>query len=245
MSSEYKSPLEIKRLASDTDYYNNIFKKTERIVSVVFYVLSFEEVKSQNQRHLDNLSSSAFKTQEVSLLALNAYAHQAQDNLFALQQSLVALKSALTLAAASRIVSNQVLELIGNDIDTVQRRIQYDYLGIEAPNMIKEEIQKETFNPPATKKRTPQRATSRPQRSSIPGTDISSDAHLVYSQLTDRATRIKTVLEAKPEATIKDLAEVITDISEKTIQRELNSLIEKGQVIRQGERRWSKYSLAS
>ena len=76
----------------------------------------------------------------------------------------------------------------------------------------------------------------------MPAGDISTDAYLVYSQLTDRAERIKTVLEAKPQATIKDIAEVITDVSEKTIQRELNSLIEKGQVVREGERRWSRYS---
>ena len=75
--------------------------------------------------------------------------------------------------------------------------------------------------------------------------DLSTDAHLVYSQLVDRGARIKTVLEAVPEATIKDIAEVITDVSEKTIQRELNSLIEKGQVVREGERRWSKYSIAA
>jgi predicted transcriptional regulator len=81
-------------------------------------------------------------------------------------------------------------------------------------------------------------------RITIPAGDISSDAHLVYSQLTDRGERIKTVLEAKPEATIKDISEIITDVSEKTIQRELNSLIEKGQVMRQGERRWSRYSIA-
>jgi DeoR/GlpR family transcriptional regulator of sugar metabolism len=73
---------------------------------------------------------------------------------------------------------------------------------------------------------------------------MSSDAILVYSDLSDRTTRIKTVLEAKPEATIKDLTDIITDVSSKTIQRDLNSLIEQGQVIRQGERRWSKYSLA-
>ncbi len=77
----------------------------------------------------------------------------------------------------------------------------------------------------------------------IPQGDISSDAYMVYSQLTDRAERIKTVLEAKPQATIKDIAEIITDVSEKTIQRELNSLIEKGQVLREGERRWSRYSV--
>jgi len=46
----------------------------------------------------------------------------------------------------------------------------------------------------------------------IPAGDISTDAYLVYSQLTDRAERIKTVLEAKPQATIKDIAEVITDV---------------------------------
>ena len=73
---------------------------------------------------------------------------------------------------------------------------------------------------------------------------MSSDAIMVYSQLSDRTTRIKTVLEAKPEATIKDLTDIITDVSAKTIQRDLNSLIDSGEVIRQGERRWSKYSLA-
>jgi DNA-binding transcriptional ArsR family regulator len=78
----------------------------------------------------------------------------------------------------------------------------------------------------------------------IPEGDISSDAYFVYSQLTDRAERIKTVLEAKPQATIRDIAEIITDVSEKTIQRELNSLIEKGQVYREGERRWSRYSVS-
>jgi predicted HTH transcriptional regulator len=90
----------------------------------------------------------------------------------------------------------------------------------------------------------PKSTTTRAKRVRIPEGDISSDAYLVYSQLTDRAERIKTVLEAKPQASIKDIAEVITDVSEKTIQRELNSLIEKGQVIREGERRWSKYSVA-
>ena len=85
--------------------------------------------------------------------------------------------------------------------------------------------------------------TQRRSRPNIPSNDFSSDAVLVYSDLSDRTTRIKTVLDAKPEATIKDLSEIITDVSTKTIQRDLNSLIESGQVIRQGERRWSKYSI--
>ena len=106
-------------------------------------------------------------------------------------------------------------------------------------------VQKTT---PGTSTASAKKATTaqprRQQRVQIPAGDISTDAYLVYSQLTDRAERIKTVLEAKPQATVKDVAEVITDVSEKTIQRELNSLIEKGQVIREGERRWSRYSVS-
>jgi DNA-binding HxlR family transcriptional regulator len=37
---------------------------------------------------------------------------------------------------------------------------------------------------------------------------------------------------------------MIRGVSEKTIQRELGALIESGLVMKQGERRWSVYSLA-
>ncbi|MCA9366403.1 hypothetical protein KC722_02375, partial [Candidatus Kaiserbacteria bacterium] len=59
----------------------------------------------------------------------------------------------------------------------------------------------------------------------------------------DRRERINTVLEAKGQANIKDIAAIITDCSEKTIQRELNAMIEDNVVKRHGERRWSTYSL--
>ncbi len=42
---------------------------------------------------------------------------------------------------------------------------------------------------------------------------------------------------------IKDIAESVKDCSEKTIQRELLELVAKGVLKKEGERRWSKYSL--
>lgn len=60
-----------------------------------------------------------------------------------------------------------------------------------------------------------------------------------------RRSTIVTILKTRPNLTIKDFSHVITDVSEKTIQRELNSLLEEGVVTRSGERRWSKYSLAN
>ncbi|HEY1037690.1 MAG TPA: hypothetical protein VGE62_03870 [Candidatus Paceibacterota bacterium] len=60
----------------------------------------------------------------------------------------------------------------------------------------------------------------------------------------ERQQIIVDTIRAKGELSIKDLTDVITDCSEKTIQRELISLVSTGFLHKTGERRWSKYSLA-
>lgn len=60
---------------------------------------------------------------------------------------------------------------------------------------------------------------------------------------TNRQSIIINLLRKKKDLTIKDIALVIRDCSEKTIQRELISLIEGGVLKKTGERRWSRYSL--
>ena len=59
-----------------------------------------------------------------------------------------------------------------------------------------------------------------------------------------RRDLIIQMLRDKNDLTIKEIAAEITDCSEKTIQRELVSLVEKGSLKKTGERRWSRYSLA-
>lgn len=58
-----------------------------------------------------------------------------------------------------------------------------------------------------------------------------------------RQIKILTLLRARGNLSIKDFASVIPDCSEKTIQRELSELVEKGVIKKEGERRWSTYSL--
>jgi len=60
-----------------------------------------------------------------------------------------------------------------------------------------------------------------------------------------RRETIASLLRVRGSLTIKDLATSISDCSEKTLQRELVSLIASGNVEKKGERRWSRYSLAS
>jgi hypothetical protein len=59
----------------------------------------------------------------------------------------------------------------------------------------------------------------------------------------DRQKQIVDYLKVHKEISIKDVARVIQGCSEKTIQRDLATLITKGEVKKVGERRWSKYLL--
>jgi hypothetical protein len=59
----------------------------------------------------------------------------------------------------------------------------------------------------------------------------------------DRRNNIFALLKDKPEIMIKDIAQVIKNCSEKTLQRELMSLVKEGVLKKIGEKRWSKYSL--
>lgn len=59
----------------------------------------------------------------------------------------------------------------------------------------------------------------------------------------EREEKIFEVVRDKGTVSIKDISSVIFDCSEKTIQRTLQTLIDKGQIRKEGERRWAKYKL--
>lgn len=68
------------------------------------------------------------------------------------------------------------------------------------------------------------------------------------SDLALRIARRNTILRLikdKREVTIKDISMVVSEISEKTIQRELLTLVSEGVLKKTGEKRWSRYSILS
>lgn len=68
----------------------------------------------------------------------------------------------------------------------------------------------------------------------------------------DRTNKIISIIKDKKDApenktgvSIKDISSAFTDCSEKTIQRELNALVLKGQLKKTGAKRWSRYSITN
>ncbi len=249
MDNQKDISLSIQRLSQDSNYFNNVFKKTEKILSVTLYILSEIHEDKKTNIHLETIKDKALKTHSISLETLSLQPQEQTNGLVAFQYQLVGLESSLRMAQMAGVLPVDIFNLLNEQLDTIHRYLNNHYIKgspISVEELTQTVVQKSSAatQASATKKpSTNQSPQRRQQRVQIPAGDISTDAYLVYSQLTDRAERIKTVLEAKPQATVKDVSEVITDVSEKTIQRELNSLIEKGQVVREGERRWSRYSL--
>ncbi|MBI2618341.1 hypothetical protein HYW58_02735 [Candidatus Kaiserbacteria bacterium] len=65
----------------------------------------------------------------------------------------------------------------------------------------------------------------------------SSQTHL------QRRDKILAIIKDKKRVTVKDISSVVSDCSEKTIQRELIVMMHEGVLKKEGERRWSAYSL--
>ncbi|TAL49445.1 hypothetical protein EPN83_00865 [Patescibacteria group bacterium] len=59
-----------------------------------------------------------------------------------------------------------------------------------------------------------------------------------------RRSAIVSLLKRKKEVTVKDVSELVKNCSEKTLQRELLSLVSEGIIKKRGERRWTRYSLS-
>lgn len=77
------------------------------------------------------------------------------------------------------------------------------------------------------------------------GADLNSGQSENTVSKKERSEIIKNIIKDKIEVSIKDISVAFKDCSEKTIQRELNDLISKGQIKKIGEKRWSKYQLVA
>lgn len=220
-----------KRLVQDEEYYRYIFKKTERIVSVVFYILHNVPTNDRTAPHIEDIQHAARQVHDAVIQSLETRRYAAEDAVRQTAIGLIALLSKLQVAHAIGAVTSEVLTLMQGEIDTVLRGMN-KYMKPDAGFGDEEPM----FAPAVVPTREP-----RKRRSESSG-DLSTSTERPNDQTaSERRDRIKTILEAKGQASIKDIASIITDVSEKTIQRELNAMIEDNVIQRQGERRWSVY----
>lgn len=216
-------------LLTDTNYYKYIFKKTEKIVCVVFYIVNSSN-NGQTQRMKDVVEESAKKTLEAVLATLTLRPYGATKYLYTLVNNLVSLGSSMRVAHAAGFVEQEVVDMVGLEIESILKSLR-GYLGHDQSGLLHE------------KEESPHRAGVSVARQRMSTENFRVDT-AYKGQISSRKEAIKDILRVVKNATIKDISNKIKDCSEKTLQRELISMIKDGLVIKEGERRWSTYSLA-
>lgn len=235
------------------DYLVYIFKKTEKITAALYLVSGLlkddEPMKWElRDRGMDMLSSSFSASSSVP-----GDKNVVVQSIFTSALETISL---LNVAKISNLISDMNHALLVKEIDQVVSLLR-DRLAESAQSAGL--VLSETFFETPSLFASGFRATGQGHgsnqsnmRGTNPGeyrshssrnTRISDGRSGVEEKKSKRQDNIISILKGQSNLTIKDFSKAIKDCSEKTIQRVLLEMVEKGVVKKEGERRWSRYSL--
>jgi len=258
---EYKGIQALERFNEYKDFIKDkqvefVIKKTERVVSVVYMICEFVP-------HTEVLHMDLKKTSHATLRCVSSFPQLeglSVSMIDTAHSNLQYLSSLLSLAYISGFVSESNIEILKGEINYLHKHIE-DLALKSATDRGQIQIKSNLFtvnhssaqpkNKPESKnsviiKDTPNTKNQKPKGMSFKKDSPSSrTAQNTKTEVSkeDRDEKVISVIRDKGVVSIKDISSVIFDVSEKTIQRTLQNLIDKGQIKKEGERRWAKYSI--
>lgn len=150
--------------------------------------------------------------------------------------------------------NNQVLSIQMFDVESLDSSYLHDQqsemsfnVSSVSDKLIQENSVKKIHNTFSNKSKpnnlvkTNQTSSPSPANSNSSSVSINKEVKEVKNE---RQSLILSTISTRGESSIKDLTDIIKGCSEKTIQRELIALVDAGSLIKTGERRWSRYSIA-
>jgi len=209
-----------------------IYKKAERLAKAIHLIApAFSESVSLRNR----IDAIAMNLVDAALLPPGVART-------ALSRELLALSSVLSIARSGGFLSSMNTEIITREA----RILLQEAADYEEPRLLLDDaptlshIAKSAFS-----RGTSQNSNSTVlNRMPVSRHSFEKRASSGKGHIKDRREALLSILKNKQKASIKDISTLIRGVSEKTVQRELMVLIEEGKVVKQGERRWSTYSLA-
>ncbi|MCX6719241.1 MAG: hypothetical protein NTZ38_02600 [Candidatus Taylorbacteria bacterium] len=239
---------------SAEDYLIYVFKKTEKITAAIYLVSGLlkdnEPMKWELRDKGMDMMSSSFSASSSIPGDKNAII----QSLFSAALETISL---LNVAKISHLISDMNHALLVKEIDNVIALMKDRLISSaeSAGYVLSEKFFKTPDLFTTGFKSDGGRSADLDRRSDHSGTsgDKPENAHSnsrilqgqpdVRVKKSQRQEDIIVLLKGQSNLTIKDFSKVIRDCSEKTIQRELLELVDKGVIKKEGERRWSRYSL--
>ncbi len=230
-----------------------LYKKAERLAKAIYLISpAFAESPALKDR-----------IERIALSLVDASVLPPTTSRDALSRELLALSSILSIARSGNILSSMNADLIVREAHLLLSEI----VSYEEPRLMLDEIPSLASLAKASavnesRERSSLRSVARvTYDSDLDAYDSAEDkghskGHVKDtakaaassaqkgSASGDRRESILAVLRSKGPSYIKDISMIVRDVSEKTIQRELSSLVAEGVVKRKGDRRWTTYEMA-
>ena len=246
--------LKIIEKKNNNDLYLMFFsKKIEKIV-VALYLLTSYFPKDEALK---------WKLREQSIQLLSDIMSLKKRRVFYKDKVLSDIKNAiretisfLEIASTAKIISNMnldvfkkefefLLKLINNNLTDIGEQdlpvLRGDFFKIKDKDLRPEKI--ETLqNSIKDNISTKGHSKGHPLFSSLLPNKVGKQSISNVEKKQTRKDAILKFLRKGQTLTIKDICQVVGDCSEKTIQRELQSMMKEGVLKKEGERRWSRYS---
>lgn len=250
---------------SDIVNKNQIIAKAEKLVTATYLVASYLDESEPLKNKIKEMSltflSDMYKTNEIDPANEVVFLRKAK-------QGIKDIVGFLSLSSATMLISPMNYSILRDEYFGLQKSIQLIEKGdamLSPSNVISRDFfaltdieeNKPVFvgeiNKPMYKGQTIKDNTS--TLSFITKKEISSPIGKATRTLPqrqesfdkakgERREGILRIIKKKNSVTIKDLSDVVVGCSEKTIQRELLALVLGGVLKKEGEKRWSRYSLA-
>ncbi len=219
-----------------------VIKKAERITYGVYMLSQF--LPEEDSLRIDLKKASHAILESVSRFVTVAAISEHHIN--RVHGYLQYLSTLLSLSYISGYVSASNIEIMKNEINYLHKHIEElstSSISEKKQFHIKSDMFVVQQHAPRIHQKT-EKATE--QKMSLKKKNIPSEKPApkkVEAPRDDRESRVIDVIRDKGVVSIKDISTVVFDVSEKTIQRTLQALIDKGQIKKEGERRWAKYEL--
>lgn len=237
----------------DSDF-NFLYKKTERVSTAIYLITNLmnteEPIKWQMRKICLDLLDSVMTLSNTTLSARDSQIREISKTLF----HLISLYDISYHAGFISLMNYQIVKeelnkltefLNGynqNDADSRNNMFAGDFFQKDIEKDIEKNRQnKDSFKDRAYKGHTPEMSDKMSYKS-IKDNTTNQTVNKSHDR-NERRDKIINIIKQKKVVSVKDVSNLIKDTSEKTIQRELISMVDDGILEKEGERRWSRYML--
>lgn len=237
--------------------FSLIYRKAEKLASAIYLITNYFSDLEPLRFELRSKAINLLK--DVSPLLGTKTTNDPQTH-YALRTTVTQLVTLCELGASGNLLSQNNLEILKAEF---QKLLQFEgYLPSE-PSEVNITLSHEYFKEITPKKvnalsaiRQNPKSFSESGIGASQGIEVSSGERQTRSEvstLSDTSLKdrksirhdiVISIIKKKGSITIKDVLEVIVDCGIKTLQRELQFLVNVGVLKKEGDKRWSRYSLA-